>query len=672
MKSSSWFLTLLVSLAAVGCSAETTTAVDATVPTVSSTVPASGATSVAFNANITATFSEAVAPASLTAATFTLKQGTTPVTGTVTVVGAVATFAHASPLAASTTYTASISTGATDLAGNPLAAAYSWTFTTGVAPDVTPPTVSSTVPASGAIGVAINASITTTFSEAMAPASLTAATVTLKQGTTPVAVVVTAAGSVATMAPVSPLAYSTTYDASISVGATDLAGNALAAVHGWSFTTGLAPDTTPPTVVSTLPGDAAVGVAINGAITATFSEAMAPATITSATVTLKQGTTPVTAAVTLVGLVATLAPTAPLAYSTTYTASISTGATDLAGNALAAAHGWTFTTGLAPDTTPPTVLSTSPADLATGVVVNGNVTATFSEAIDVATLTTATFTLAQGATPVAGAVTAVGAVATLVPAASLAASTSYTATISTGAKDLAGNALAAPFTWSFTTAAAAAAGPAPVVLGTASTFAILSKTGVTDVPTSAITGDVGTSPISGAAIGLTCPEVKGHIYAVDATGPACALIDPVSLTTAVGDMMTAYADAAGRVTPDFTELGGGNIDGLTLIPGLYKWGTTVSFPIVVTLSGGANDVWIFQIAQDLMVGNNAIVTLSGGAQARNVFWQVGGAATIGTTAQVAGTILSATQIAINTGAILNGRALAQTAVTLDQTVVTLP
>ena len=119
-------------------------------------------------------------------------------------------------------------------------------------------------------------------------------------------------------------------------------------------------------------------------------------------------------------------------------------------------------------------------------------------------------------------------------------------------------------------------------------------------------------------------------------------------------------------------MGAGNIAGLTLVPGLYKWGTGVSLPGTVTLTGGANDVWIFQVAQNLTVGNGAIVTLSGGALAKNVFWQVAGQATLGTTADFKGIILSKTLISFNTGAQITGRALAQTAVTLNATTVTNP
>jgi Ice-binding-like len=216
-------------------------------------------------------------------------------------------------------------------------------------------------------------------------------------------------------------------------------------------------------------------------------------------------------------------------------------------------------------------------------------------------------------------------------------------------------------------------GPAPVILGTAGTFAILSKTGITDVYASAVTGDVGTSPITGAALLLTCGEVTGKIYVVDAAGPLpCAVNDATSLTAAVGDMETAYTDAAGRVSPNFTELGAGEVGGLTLAPGLYKWSTDLSITTDVTLSGGPNDVWIFQVAGQLNQANATRVTLAGGARAKNIFWQVADSATIGTTAHFEGVMLGKTLVAVNTGASVNGRLLAQTAVTLQMNAITQP
>ncbi|MDO8554794.1 MAG: ice-binding family protein [Candidatus Micrarchaeota archaeon] len=224
-----------------------------------------------------------------------------------------------------------------------------------------------------------------------------------------------------------------------------------------------------------------------------------------------------------------------------------------------------------------------------------------------------------------------------------------------------------------------AAGPAAVNLGTAGNFVILSKSGISTTGTTYVTGDMGVSPIDSTGItgfGLIADSsntfsrsslVTGKIHAPDYTPPT-----PTAMTTTIGDMEIAYTDAAGRTNPTATELGAGDISGMTIAPGLYKWGTGVIINNGVTLSGSSNDVWIFQIAQDLDVGNGAIITLSGGAQAKNVFWQVAGQATLGTTSDFKGIILSQTAIVLNTGAKLNGRALAQTAVTLDANMVTAP
>jgi hypothetical protein len=228
--------------------------------------------------------------------------------------------------------------------------------------------------------------------------------------------------------------------------------------------------------------------------------------------------------------------------------------------------------------------------------------------------------------------------------------------------------------------AQAFASPAPVNLGAAAPFAILTETGISTTGTTAITGNLGVSPIDSTAItgfGLiadstntfsTSSLVTGKIYAANYAPPT-----PANMTTAVGDMQIAYADASSRA-PDVTELGAGNISGLTIVPGVYKWSSGVLINTDVTLAGPANAVWIFEIADNLTVANGASVLLSGGAQASNVFWQVGGGVgvAIGSTAHVEGTILAAKGITLNTGATLNGRALAQTAVTLIANTVVLP
>jgi len=212
-----------------------------------------------------------------------------------------------------------------------------------------------------------------------------------------------------------------------------------------------------------------------------------------------------------------------------------------------------------------------------------------------------------------------------------------------------------------------------VNLGVAGNFSILSKSGITDVYKSTITGDVGSSPITGAAILVTCTEVAGTIYTVNAAGPLpCRVINPGRLTTAVRNMQTAYTDAAGRSNPKFMNLGAGNIGGKTLTPGLYKWTTDVIIPTDITISGGPDDVWIFQVAGTLKMSSAVKIILSGGAQAKNIFWQSAGAVTLGTTTHFEGIILGKTGINLQTGASINGRLLAQTAVTLQQSTVTNP
>jgi hypothetical protein len=226
--------------------------------------------------------------------------------------------------------------------------------------------------------------------------------------------------------------------------------------------------------------------------------------------------------------------------------------------------------------------------------------------------------------------------------------------------------------------ARAASPQATVNLGKASTFVILSKTGITNVPASKITGDLGVSPIAATAITgfalvadktntfSTSTQVTGKIYAANYASPT-----PVNLTTAVSNMQAAYTDAAGRKNPDFKELYAGDISGKTLVPGLYKWGTNVVANKNVVLKGSSTSVFIFQISGNINVASAVNFTLSGGAQAKNIFWQVAGATNLGTTSHFEGTILCMTAIHMLTGASLNGRALAQSAVTLDHNVLVI-
>ena len=219
---------------------------------------------------------------------------------------------------------------------------------------------------------------------------------------------------------------------------------------------------------------------------------------------------------------------------------------------------------------------------------------------------------------------------------------------------------------------------APVNLSTAGNFAILAASGISSVPKTSITGDIGVSPISNTAItgfGLvmdatnvfsTSTEVTGKVYASDYAGATAS-----NLTTAVGDMRTAYIDAAGRAA-NYTELYTGDLSGQTLTPGVYKWGTGVSINSDVTLNGGPDDVFIFQIAKGITQAPNTNVTLTGGVQAKNIFWQSSQTVAIQTGAHFEGIILGATNISMGNKASINGRLLAQTAVTLIKNTVVAP
>lgn len=425
---------------------------DRTPPTVLSTAPADGATLVSLGTNISVEFSEAMDASTISASTFTLMQGVTPVAGTVTYSSNPgATFDPDNDLLPNTLYTATLTTGAEDLAGNGLEQDYVWTFTTGPEPDNTPPTVTATVPIDAAVNVSVNAVITATFSEAISPTTIGPASFLIVRGAVPVAGTVTYSGNTATFTPSSALANDAAYTATITTAVTDLSGNALAAEHVWGFTTESAIDVTPPTILSTVPANLATGVSVGANISATFSEAMNPLTISNATFILRQGATAIAGAVSYGGTTATFNPAADLAFNTTYTMTVTNGATDLAGNALASAHVWTFTTQAAPDVTPPTVTSVLPASGAVNVVVGANVSATFSEPMNPSTINTSNFMLMQDATHIIGTVTYSANTLTFNPTNDLEGGRLYTATVLTGVTDVAGNNLAANFVWSFTT-----------------------------------------------------------------------------------------------------------------------------------------------------------------------------------------------------------------------------
>lgn len=696
-------------------------------PTVVSTVPLNQATGVPLTQVLGVTFSEAMNCATLNspATTFVLTgPGATPIGGTVSCAGSTATFTPTALLTANTLYTATVTTGATDSAGNALAANYVWTFRTVPAP--TPPTVISTIPTNNATGVPLNQAVSATFSEAINPTTINGITVTLTgPGGVAVAGVVTyvVAGSVATFTPTAALLPSTLYTATITTGVADLSGTALTNNFVWTFTTGLAPDTTKPIVVSTIPANGATAVPLNQALSAHFSKAMNPSTISGTTFSLTApGGVSVAGLVTYAAIAntATFTPTAALAPNTLFTATITTGAADLAGNTLANNFVWTFTTGAAPDTTKPTIVSTIPANGATGVPLNQTISATFSKAMDPLTITTATFQLATaGGSAVTGTVgyDPINFIATFVPSANLAASTTYNAIVTTAATDLAGNPLGsglAPDPWMFTTGATVVV--PPVQLGTAALFGGFGGgAGMTNQGTATvINGNIGTTGVStlitgfhDSGPGCVYTETPLNVGTVNGTIDTAAPPPTVGCPTE-GTAVTAAiaAQAAADARTAYTALvafpngldvstcpgcGGGSAGELgrrVLTHGIYKsapgtYGITLG-DLTLDAQGDPNAFWVFQMATTLTVGtpaSNRNVILVNGAQAKNVYWQVGTAATIngilggGT---MVGTIISQAGISISTAGVnavttINGRALVLSGpVTMVNTVINVP
>jgi hypothetical protein len=401
-----------------------------------------------------------------------------------------------------------------------------------------------------------------------------------------------------------------------------------------------------PLVISTLPVDQAPNVPLTTTVSATFNEAMDPTTLGKTTFTLKQGATSVDGAVSYAPLTrtATFVPTVALVATSLYTATLTTAVKDAVGRALASAYTWSFTT--APDALPPMVIATTPSDLATGVSINERPTATFSKAMDPAALDALTVTVMQGATPVLGLVSLDGGTntVTFAPTVPLGLGLTYTITITTGAKDLSGQPLIADYTWGFTTAACS---QTPVNLGSAAGFAVLAGSTVTNGGPTLVDGDLGVSP--GTAItGFPPGTVVGTQHPGDPTA-----------AQGIADLTTAYNDAKGRTLCAVTLAG--NLGGLTLTPGLYTSTSSLAISagdLTLDAQQDSDGVFIFQMASTLTTTVGRQVVLINGAKAANVFWQVGSSATFGTASAFDGTVMADQTITLNTGATLNGRALA--------------
>jgi hypothetical protein len=537
----------------------------------------------------------------------------------------------------------------------------------------------------------------------MDASTITTSTFILKQGTSSVSGFVSYSGITATLAPANTLTPNTLYTVTITTGAKDLAGNALANDYTWSFTTGAAVVVTSPTVISTDPVNAAINVPLNQQVSAVFNEALDASTITTATFTLMQGSQFVAGTVSYIGTTATYKPSNNLIPNTIYTATITTGAKDLAGNSLVKNYVWSFTTSSPSIVT----LSSSPANGGTtsgggtynsGSLVTVSATAnngyTFSNWTEngnqisnnpnyqftisgnrtlVANFSTVQFTITLLSSPAAGGtVNGGGSVtsgATVTVTATANAGYSFTNWTENG------NIISTNANYQFTVngnrtltanfALAGSAGPAGVDLGSAGNFAILAGSGITNTGVSTlIYGDVGSYPTA-TIVGLLSGNVIGTLYTI---------ADPI-VGTAKVDLNTAYNDAQGRSLNAISLPG--QLGGLTLAPGLYVNSTSSGISgtgsnAILTLDAGGNPnaVWIFKMGSTLITDPGTSIVLAGGASWKNVYWSVGTAATLGTNSIFYGNILANSSISINTGATLYGRALTQTAaITLQSNTV---
>jgi hypothetical protein len=474
-------------------------------------------------------------------------------------------------------------------------------------------------------------------------------------------------------------------------------------------------------VISTVPVNGDIGVPLNQIVSATFSTAMNPATINGTTFTLTgPGATvvPGLVAYAAIGNTLTFSPTANLAASTLFTATITTGAQNLAGTGLAANYVWTFTTGTTVVAIPPEIVSTVPANLATNVPLNQAVSATFSEAMNPLTITTGTFLLSgPGGVAVAGTVSydALDFIATFTPTLPLTASSIYTATVTNGVTNSAGTPLGttgAPNPWMFTTGLAVV--PPPIVLGpTIQLFGGFGgNSGITNEGIhTVVNGNLGTTaastlitgfhdtslPIVGAVWPCTYTESPlniGQVNGVIDTAPPPPTVECADEGTAL--TMATATQAALEARTAYTTLQGLPSDGAlaaeigntTIYPGVYTNASSVGItlgPLTLDAQGDPNASWIFQIGSSLTVGtptSSESVILIGGAQAKNVYWAVGGlpgaVINYGGGGTMVGTVISQPGITVSSPGVaavttINGRVLALDAsVTIVNTVINVP
>ena len=657
-------LAILAVVLFAGCKNDDYVAIDGgPCPVVVSVTPVSGATLVGRKAVsaaelairttiVTAKFNKKIDPRTINENSFTVTGASTVVAGTVTYSDAdsTATFTASSKFADNTTFTARITTNVKDLMGNALQADYVWVFSTGA---TILPVVVATSPLNLATNVALNKTITATFSVPMDQSTINGTSFTLKNGTTPVLGLVSGLGNSVSFIPTLSLSPLTVYTAKITMAAKNLDGSAIAKDTTWTFTTG----DVIPKILTTDPTKLATNVALNKSVTATFSAPMSSATLTSSTFTLMNGAINIVGVVSYTGVVATFNPNNDLKSNTVYTATIKAGVKNVNGTPLAKDSVWTFTTATV---LAPTVILTDPADQDASVALNQNVAATFNEAMNSATISTTTFTIMEGLNPVSGVVSYAANTATFNPNSDFVAGKTYTAKITNGVQNAGGTNMASDYVWSFTIPTIAVV---PFVdLKFAGRFGILSGVGVSNNAGASVINNMDVGIYPGARSSVTgfppATIVNGNIYAADDGGATTAMLNQAKL-----DLVAAYLFVEGATSPAPATVSGDQ-GGKTLAPGIYKSTSTLLIQngdLTLDAQGNPNAVFIFQVASAFTTvgGAGGSIILSGGAQAKNIYWQTGSSATIGTYTNFYGNVLALQSITMGAYSNAVGRMLAQ-------------
>ena len=495
--------------------------------------------------------------------------------------------------------------------------------------------------------------VTATFNKKIDPKTINETSFTVKVvGESAVTGTVTYTDSTAVFVATTKFSDNKTFEARITTAVKDLAGNAMQTDYVWTFSTGT---TILPVVIATDPLNIASGVALNKTVSVNFSMAMDPSTITTTAFTVSAGSTNIAGTVNYSGTTATFNPTTDFLPNTTYTAKMTTAAKNSDGTALVKDTVWTFSTG---DFLPVVVL-TDPANLDANVVLNKVISATFNVTMNAATISTSTFTVKDGSTPVTGVVNYSGTVATFTPGSNLTAGVTYTATITTGAKSVTNKALASNYSWTFSIPLIA--GLQPIVnLGSVERFAIISGVGVSNNAGFSIINNMDVGIYPGARTSITgfppAIIVNGGMYAADDGAAIAAMLNQAKL-----DLVVAYLFAESCIAmPPQTVAG--NQGGKTLAPGIYKSTSTLSVDgsdLTLDAQGDPNAYWIFQVASTLTTTTGGNIVLKNGAQAKNIFWQTGSSATIGTYTKFYGSILALQSITMDSYAEATGRMLAR-------------